>query len=324
MLNLYMPQNSRKYKKGKKRIRYKPRQYNYRGKSYQNNANKIELVRPMTLKSTSVIKKFVYYNTAEVLNNLDTSGNQNAQFFSMLLNSPWLFSSDQFARQHSNSWNWNKPFLAHSPGDPSNAGTYLPGMFESLESIGNQYQNHIIVGTKTTITASPIFHEANQSSGAQTALFANIQTQGSNLTPATTIDDLYNLPYTQLKKVVGAQSNNGDLNGSTKGAVIVIKYSPKRMNNLKDIRDNREFVAQVDVGGANGRHPADVDRITFGIVNVASNPQTPRKCSPILLQVKHEATVLMTEPLNNGNVTVAKSAGAGATYSRVDPLSLSI
>lgn len=316
-----MPLKHRKYKKGRKRIRYKPKQYNYRGSSYQNNANKIELVRPLTLKSTSAIRKFVYYNTAEVLNNLDTSGNQNAQFFSMLLNSPWLFSSDQFARQSNNSWNWNKPFLAHSPGDPSNSGTYLPGMFESLESIGNQYQNQIIVGGKLTVTASPIFHEANQSSGAQTALFTNIQTQGSNLTPATTIDDLYNLPFTQLKKVVGGQSNNGDLNGSTKGAVIVVKYSPKRMNNLKDIRDNREFMAHVDVGGANGKHPNDVDRITFGVVNVASNPQTPRKCTPVLIQVKYEATVLFTEPLNNANQTIAISAGAGktgVTMSRVD------
>lgn len=290
----------RKYRKRTKR-KLKPRaRQNYAGTARYQLANRVELIRPISLKPKSVMKKFIYYNTSEVVNNL-IGGTQNAQHMTMYLNSPWFVRSTTYSDQGTNTWRWNKALGTHANGDDSTVGTSFDGLFSDATSVGNQYQDACIVGAKTTITATPTFYSSNASPGAITALFAVIQTQDSDLDQTTTIDQLYQKPYCQVRKIVGSQNNAGDIGGNSKDASIVVRYSPKRFNNIKDIRDNGVFFSKVDRGGTNGRHPNEIDRLTFGLVNVVSNPATPRKCCPVALQIKHEVTMLFSEPFNSQN-----------------------
>lgn len=291
---------NKKNKDGRKlapnRVRFQKRNAKYQL------ANKVELVRPITLKPTSVMKKFIYYNTAEVKNSLNGGAHQ-AQFIQMFLNSPWLLASDVYSRQNGSQWNWNKPITTHVDDALLESGTSFPGLFEYASSVGRSYQNLTVVGSKVIITATPII-DANVGPKCITALFANVDSQGSNLTGTSTIDDLYGMPYTQIRKVTGGQSNNGDMSGNTKSASIVLKYSPKRFNNIKDIRDNSNFHALLNIGAGTGRLPPERDRICFGIVPVLSNPTATLPCVKILLQYKHECTILFSEPFNNNNVAV--------------------
>ena len=98
-----MPENKRYKRKRNSKKKYQPKQNNYSGRGRN---NKVELLRPISLKEKSIMKKVIFYNTAEVVNTL-IGNTQNAQFSSFYLNSPWLQASNLYAHQGTNQWNWN-------------------------------------------------------------------------------------------------------------------------------------------------------------------------------------------------------------------------
>lgn len=255
------------------------------------------------------MKKFVFYNTAEVKNDTSTAGNaQQTQFVQHYLNSPWLSSSETYARPGSATWRWNKPMVVHADATAANLGNAFPGMFDHPSSIGYRYQNICIVGAKFKVTAQPLV-DPNVGPKATAALFAQVNAQGSQLDTNTRIDDLYEMPYTQLRKIEGGQNNNGDLGGNTKSASIVIKYSPKKFNGLANIKDSSKMSATNNVVANTAYHPTEKDRIVFGIVPVLTNPTTNLAMTKILLQVKHEVTVLFSEPFSNFNQSNPRDVG---------------
>lgn len=300
----------RKRRVRRRRRRLKPKQVMYRPNAKYQLANKVELVRPISLKPKSIMKKFIFYNIAEVSN--DTIGGvQNAQHVTFYLNSPWILNNDTYATQGGNQWNWNNPMTIHVNGSAPTAGTSYPGMFDP-NSVGNGYQDACVVGTKVTISGSSLFRP-NRATGDPCALFAVVNSQAATaLTQLTTIDELYASPYCQVRRIAHGGTNSGDLSGNVKDASIVLKYSPKRFNNIKDIRDNHGFFSHVSQDLTSANHPSELDRVTFGIVNCMSNPATHRGCGTIMLQVKQEVTVLFSEPFNNRNQYPAIPAGLGA------------
>ena len=294
----------------RRRKKYQPKNVMYKKNAKYQLANKVELIRPITLKPKSVMKKFIFYNIAEVSN--DTIGGvQNAQHVTFYLNSPWILNNDTYATQGGNQWNWNNPMTVHVNGSAPTTGTSYPGMFEA-NGIGNGYQDACIVGTKVTISGSSLFRP-NRATGDPCALFAVVNSQASTaLSQLTTIDELYASPYCQVRRIAHGGTNSGDLSGNVKDASITLKYSPKRFNNIKDIRDNHGFFSHVSQDLSSANHPSELDRVTFGIVNCMSNPATHRGAGTIMLQVKQEVTVLFSEPFNNRNQFPAIPAGAAA------------
>ena len=300
-----MPHN-RNYKRrnhrrrGVIRRKFAPKRVRFRPSAKYQLANKVELIRPITLKPASVMKKFIYYNTAEIRN--ATIGDaQNSQFVTFNLNSPWILQDDTYAEQGTNTWKWNTAMVEHPGTTDAITGTSYPG-FYGTGMIGMGYANALCVGTKFTVTGTPIF-APNSSSGAPAALFAVVQSQSSHLANTMTIDDLYSTPYTQVRKITSGGTNSGDLSGNTKSASIVLKYSPKRFNNVKDLRDNHQFNATLtspegSPGNQQGTHPQDKDRVSFGLVNVMTNPVSKRSMGSVMIQVKVESTYLFTEAFN--------------------------
>lgn len=277
-----------KKRRGKNKRKYQPKQNNFKGRTRQT----VQLLRPVSLKPKSCLKKVIFYNTAEVINTL-IGGAQNAQFNSMYLNSPWLQASSLYAHQATNQWNWNVAHTSHTNGGNVQVGTQYPNLFGENE-MGTQYQDLCIVGTKVTLTATPL---AAHAICGPTAFFAQINSQATDLASTSKIEDLYALPNTTIKKVSGNQSGASVLT-SPKSASITLRYSPKKFNNIKDIRDNSNYFAHVNQAGvaASGSHPAELDRVTFGIVNTLSNPSVSKPACPIMLQIKMEAIILFSEP----------------------------
>lgn len=291
--------NNNRRPRRRRRRKYKPKQAMYKPNAKYQLANKVELIRPITLKPKSIMKKFIFYNVAEIAN--DTIGGvQNAQHVTFYLNSPWILNSDIYATQGGNTWSWNHLMTAHVNGSAPTTGTSYPGMFDA-SAIGNGYQDACIVGTKLVITAQSIFRP-NRVSGDPAALFAVVNSQASTaLTQSTTIDDIYASPYSQVRKINHGGTNSGDLSGNVKDASITLKYSPKRFNNIKDIRDNHGFFSHLSQDLTSANHPSELDRVTFGLVNIMTNPVTHRGAGSVMLQVKQEVTVLFSEPFNNTN-----------------------
>lgn len=273
------------------RVRFRPHTAKYQL------ANKVELIRPITLKPASVMKKFIYYNTAEI-RNATIADAQNAQFCTFNLNSPWILQDDTYTEQGSNTWKWNTTMTDHDNDSAVTTGTSYPGLY-GTGNVGLGYANSLCVGTKFTLTGTPIF-APNSSSGAPAALFAIVQSQSSHVDNTLTIDELYATPYVQVRKITSGGTNSGDLTGNTKSASIVLKYSPKRFNNVTNLKDNHQFNATLTnpVAAQTGKHPADKDRVTFGLVNVMTNPVSKRAMGSVMIQVKIESTYLFTEPFN--------------------------
>ena len=286
----------RRTRKGRRK--FSPRQTTF-SQSKMRLSNKVEIIRPITMKPKSAMKKFIYYNTAEVRNGL-IGGVQTCQFQTNYLNSLWFLREDTYADNGSNVWNWNKAMSTHVNGNSPQTGTSFPGSCESQTGFALGYQNHCVVGAKVTVTAAPI-EIGNVNGGSPGALFAIVQTQASDLTDGTKIDDLYSKPFVQMKKIEGGAITGGQLTGNSKQAKITLHYSPKRFNNIKDIRDNDQFFGKINAARTEGTHPGELDRVSFGVVPMMSNQDTPNPVTPIMLQYKHEVTVLFTEPHNQSN-----------------------
>lgn len=308
-----MPRRYRTNKKRYRKKRFQPKNVQYRKNAKYQLANKVELIRPITLKPKSVMKKFIFYNVAEVVN--DTiAGAQNAQHVSFYLNSPWILNNDTYATQGGNTWRWNQPMAIHINGNAPGVGTSYPGMFDAA-AIGNGYQDACIVGTKFTVQASSLFRP-NRATGDPAALFCVVNSQASDLDQHTTLDDIYAMPYSQVRRIAHGGTNSGDLSGNVKDASIVLKYSPKRFNNIKDIRDNHGFFSHISNDGTTANHPSELDRVTFGLVNIMSDPATQRGAGTVMMQIKQEVTVLFSEPFNNTNqypaIPVGQAVNAAA------------
>lgn len=287
----------------------KPHQVRFSGGT--RNANQVELIRPVTLKPTSIIKKFCYINTSE-LTNATIADKQNPMHITWNLNSPWLLQDDTYADQGNASWRWNKEVTMHDNGDPVLTGTSMPGMFDG-QGVALGYANLICLGVKATITYTPLY-APNSASGAPTALFAVIQSNSNQLDNLTTIEDIYATPFSTVRKVIGGGTNSGDHSGAVRSAKMVIKYSPRRFNNLQSLRDNREYWAHLtETATRTGTHPADKDRLTFGVLNCLTNPNSERAMVSGMLQIKWESTYMFTEPFT-GPTNQYPGAPAGVQY----------
>jgi hypothetical protein len=292
----------------------------------------MELIRPISLKPKSVIKRFVYFNKAHVVNRLDTTANpsaQQTQFYRVNLNSPWLFNSNAFAQEGNSGgtqtmpgcrWDWNKPVVVRTKGmvAPNKFGTSMPGVFNpdggqpsnAVSSyVGDNYKNAYVIGCKWTIQFTPLASVDNESNDP-TAAFAIIETDQSIMNSQTKIDDLYNRPYTQVRKLAVGSNYNGQKNGATQPCRIVVKYSPKRMNNIKDLRDNAQFINHLSTTESTpvADLPSERDSLCFGIVPTLTNKQTKNKLVNHYVEVKCEQTILFTEPTSNTNVALGEGA----------------
>lgn len=292
--------------KKRKVVRRRKKRYFKVGKQ-KYTGRKIELLSIKTLKPTTQIKRFIYYNAYEVRNHL-IGGSQNSQFISFNINSPWVAGDSTYANQGTNTWLSNKGHVEHTNTNVPSYGSQYPLLYDTAEAIGYGYQDCTVTGAKFTVKFTPIANDNNDNKCGQTVAFAVLHSQGNaaTMTNATNINTLQTMPYTVVRKVEGNQSAVG-LNGNTKSASITIKYSPKKFNGLKSLRDNSQMNANVtsqNFTTSQGHHPAEKDRITIGICNALVTPAVQMQCCPVMIEVKMEAVIMLREPFANQNTDV--------------------
>ena len=278
------------------RKRIKRKRFRKRGNQGRYRNRIARIIRQPTLKPKSAVQKLIYYNTFFADNILDTNGNQQMLIFQMNLNSVYPFGSNWNTNLSNNVLNPNTSITAYG----QTQATQLPG-FSDGYNLKNQYAKYLITGCKTTITANPMTDTTNVSNPA--VLFTVKHSQNTaGLANTSKYSTLQKLPNRQVKNIrqVGAYTTGV-------GGKIVVYHSVKKFNSKVDLKDNAEFFG--DTGGNTGdaTQPANMDRLTIGIVGKCDNPDTPLNAGKFCLNIKHEVSILYTEMLEAG--------GLGGNYS---------
>jgi hypothetical protein len=188
-----------------------------------------------------------------------------------------------------------------------NSGTAYPGIFDpkgsQAASPGQQWHQQCVLGSKVTVTATPIinlkYSEANVSeqvqAGSAVGLFGFLHHGPATQEPlhrgtpevsenspyaASTIATVYNKPFSKVRKIQplcmgGGQTLEGDQTGSnifvvsgqSSASSLVINYAPKKAAGVKDITDNPKMWSTTypSATGYSGTHPVHEDYIYIGI-----------------------------------------------------------
>lgn len=319
------------YKRGYKRRRpyrrRKPRALVTRGGA--NRRRIARVIRPLTMRPKSAVQKVVYTNTFNCTPGLNSSGEQQNYCISMLLNSPWPFGNnwDTNANQSGQSISPNAAIVAINGTVPDPDTTIMPGIKEGGGQPFSKYQQGYITGTKVTVVATPI----NNSSGVPIQLgylYAHRSSTASSLQASDNITKLNQRPFVKMRKLMGAQTSTLAGAGVTNSSRLVIKHSPKKWNNIKDIRDNKQFSFSTQANEGAGAIPAEKDFLTIGVIPALNTYTVPggtqqTKATNFQLQLRIEQSILWTEPLDSaaagtGNLAYpvpAYQMNAGPGYS---------
>ena len=108
------------------------------------------------------------------------------------------------------------------------------------------------------------------------------------------------LPYGRVRKILGSQASLAAQGGlsNTKSAYTQLKYSAKKFNDVKDIKDASQMWANCSVSGSSviGSHPAEVDRVCLAIVPLMNTPLSAKSLPSGLLEIQMEAVAIFREP----------------------------
>lgn len=301
-------------------MKRKPR---YRNAPYRKRIARIP--RPLNVKARSAIQKCTYYNSFYCSPGLDGTGNQQNFALKLQLNSPWLFRDgyDILASSTNHSLLANNSITpVPATGQPvSGTTTCMPGVVDGPATI-LKYAKGCVVGTKVVLVATPL--QNGSDSRIQPGLFyafKHSQTS-SGLQLSHNINKINTLPFRQAKQIMGSSSGSVQTQNtrSTVGQAsrIVVNHSPRKFNNIKDIRDNQQFTFS---GGTSSLTvPAEGDFLTVGIVpmlNTFPGPSSQQAQAPnFRLDMRIEQTILWTEPLEE---TTTGEGNYSYPYSAYNP-----
>ena len=255
------------------------------------------VARPLNVKPKSVLQNVVYYQSFNCNPGLDTgqpAGQQQQNYsIQIALNSLWPFE---------NSWNTlatgsGQTITANETITPyalpvTDAMTIMPNVKDGWKAF-EQYNNACVVGTKVTIVATPLANTADNQLGYLYAIKHSQSATG--LSASDSISEINKMPYRQMAKIQGAgvPTSGFQVNNVT-SAKLVVKHSPKKFNNVADIRDNKELFCRIG-SNAVAHSPDEGDYLTIGVI--PSLNFRDLQCSKFGLQLRIEQRILFTEPL---------------------------
>lgn len=264
------------------------------------------IARPLNVKPRSAMQNVTYYNSFRcrpVINENGVVGaKQQNYFIKMNLNSIWPFdagyrSSGQTFGQICDPNEAIEPYVL----PVTDAMTTMPNVRDGA-NLFQQYAECCVVGTKVTIVATPISNTQQVQLGY---LYAIKHSQpNTGLTTTSTINDVNKMPYRKMAKIQGVGQQTSTNIGTA--AKIVVGHSPKRFNNIKDLRDNQNMF---NVTGSNlaAKKPPECDYLSIGVVPSLNG--LDKQVSDFCLQIRVEQKLLWTEPLE------ALSTGGQGNYS---------
>lgn len=281
-------------KKKNPRKRYKKK---YNPNKYRRAVARV--ARPLNVKPRSAFQNVTYYNSFLCRPTLDTSQTagekQQNWSFTMNLNSLWPFRTDYNAHSTANSQVFTPNEAITGYTEPvTDAMTTMPNIRDGA-NLFTQYSQAVVCGTKVTLVATPIGNSTNNQMGY---LYSVTHSQpSSGLNNRSTINEVNKLPYRKYSKIMGPDApTSGFQSGKKVGAKLVIKHSPRKFNNVKDLRDNQNLFCST--GSNSVAHgPAESDFLTIGVIPALNGLDT--QVTDFCLQIKVEQRLLWTEPLEN-------------------------
>lgn len=276
---------------------YRRRRRRGAGKKYRRQVATV--ARPLNVKPKSVYQNVVYYQSFNCNPGLDTTlpGGQQQQNYSIqiALNSLWPFE---------NNWNnvatgTGQTIVPNETITPyalpvTDAMTIMPNIKDGWQAF-TQYNNACVVGTKVTIVGTPLQNTADNQLGY---LYAIKHSQSSTgLSVSSNISDINKMPFRKMAKIQGAgvPTSGFQVNNVT-SAKMVVKHSPRKFNNVADIKDNKDLFCRI---GANAvaHSPDEGDYLTIGVI--PSLNFRDLQVTKFNLQLRIEQRVLFTEPLES-------------------------
>lgn len=283
----------------KRRVYRKP-------KAYRNQIARIPM--PLNVKARTAIQKCTYYNSFLCDPALDSNGNQTNWAFKLQLNSPWLFNDgfDLLATAGTQRFLPNSTITAVGANSQPVKGTTtcMPGVADGPETL-LKYAKGCVIGTKVTLVATPVASGDSADPQSQSGLFYTVKhsQKSSGLQASADINKINSLPFRQAKQIQPGSIGGGGASvlrsQNQIASRIVVNHSPKKFNNIADIRDNDQFTFNGGTGVLN--QPEEGDFLTIGVVPMlkagfaanGSQTQAPR----FRLDMRVDQSILWTEPL---------------------------
>lgn len=292
-----------------------------------NNRRRIaRVIRPTTLRPMSAVQKVVYTNSFQCIPGLSAGQQQNFNF-QILLNSPWLFAYDwnDVANLTGQSLIPNKAITPVPQNNiPIPQTMIMPGIKEGGGLPFNKYQNGFVTGTKVTVVATPINNEAGTPIQLGYIYAHKSSAATGRLAGDKTITDLNTLPFVTMKKLMGNQQAALQTASASNSSRLTITHSPKKWNNVKDLKDNRQFAFNTKTNAGEGSLPGELDFLSIGVVPALNSYTVPggtaqTKATNFMLQLRVEQSILWTEPLDQadtgtGNLAYPVPAGYGGGF----------
>jgi len=286
-----------KYKrKGKKKKAYK------RNAPYRQQIARIP--RPLNVKARSAIQNVTFYNSFFCKPALDSNGLQQNFAIKMQLNSPWVFRDGwDILTQGSNQVLTSNTAITPVPqtGQPViGQTTCMPGVADGPQII-NKYAKGCVIGTKVVLVATPA--ETDTGARLQPGLFYAIKhsQKSSGLQASADVNKINSMPFRQAKQISANRVSVIPTNTGFQASRITVNHSPKKFNNVKDLRDNQQFTF---TGGSGTLSvPEEGDYLTIGCVPllnsvpVSTGQSTTAQVTNFRLDMRIEQTILWTEPL---------------------------
>lgn len=292
----------------KRRIVRKRKQYRKRA-PYRKAIARIP--RPLNVKARSAMQHVTYYNSFFCDPALDGASPAQQQNWAikLQLNSPWIFNDgwDILAT------NTNQRLLPNQTVTPVSVNaqpvigttTCMPGVADGPKTI-LKYAQGCVVGTKVTLVATPISSGDDSDPRSQSGLFYAIKhsQKSSGLVATTDINKINSLPFRQAKQITSATSGTASTSNTRASqqiaSRITVTHSPKKFNNVRDLKDNNQF--NFTGGSGTLSQPEEGDFLTIGIVPMlktypGSNNQNQAQAPRFRLDMRVEQKILWTEPL---------------------------
>ena len=290
-----MPKGVGYRRRGKKKV-YK------RNAPYRNQIARIP--RPLNVKARSAIQNVTFYNSFFCKPALDANGGQQNFAIKIQLNSPWLFRDGwDVLTQGTNQTLTSNVAIQSVPatGQPvAGTTTCMPGVADGPEIL-KKYAKGVVVGTKVVLVATPV--ETDTGARLQAGLFYAVKhsQKSSGLQLSADVNKINSLPFRQAKQISSNRVSMIPTNTGFQASRITVNHSPKKFNNVKDLRDNQQFTF---TGGAGQLSvPEEGDFLTIGAVPllnsvpITTGGTTTAQVSNFRLDMRVEQTILWTEPL---------------------------
>lgn len=291
-----MPKHFKRARRGRKKRAYK------KPSAYRQQIARIP--RPLNVKARSAIQNVTFYNSFFCKPALDANGNQQNFAIKMQLNSPWLFRDgwDILTTGGNQVLTSNIAISAVPANGTPVAGTTtcMPGVADGPNILA-KYAKGCVVGTKVVLVATPA--ETDTGSRLQPGLFYAIKhsQKSSGLSQTADVNKINSMPFRQAKQISANRVSMIPTNTGFQASRITVNHSPKKFNNVKDLRDNQQFA--FSGGTQNLTLPEEGDFLTIGAVPllnsvpVSAQGTTTAQVTNFRLDMRVEQTILWTEPL---------------------------